>query len=116
MQGIDGNRDVMVLKDALSVLRAAYTMPDKTADSTAHAMKHFKGERIIELYYSDRSVEIERSPRQLHIVSVASPLGVPQNNAVVELLVPDVRQRTRTALVRAGLLHGSVSTHVTTTA
>ena len=32
MLGIDGNRDMLVIKDACSRLKAAYPMPNKKAD------------------------------------------------------------------------------------
>ena len=57
-------------------------MPDRKADSIADAINHFTGDRKIEIFYSDRSGEIERALRDLHIVSDTSQLGVPQNNAV----------------------------------
>ncbi len=43
MLGVDGNRDILVMKDAFSRLKAAYPVLDKTADSTADAIKHFYG-------------------------------------------------------------------------
>ena len=58
-------------------------MPDKTADLTVNAIKHVKGERNIEIFYSDRSGEIERALRDLHIASDNRQFGVPQNSAVV---------------------------------
>ncbi|MFM7982024.1 MAG: hypothetical protein ACKPKO_22165, partial [Candidatus Fonsibacter sp.] len=76
---------------------------DKTADSTKMAIQHFKGNREISRFYSDRSGEIERALRDLHITSDTSQPGVPQNNAVAERLVQDVLEGTRTALLRAGL-------------
>ena len=103
MLGIDGKRDILVMRDAFSGLKAAYPLPDKKADSTADAIKHFRGERNIDIFYSDRSVEIERALRDLHILSDTSQPGVPQNNAVAERLVQDVLEGTRTALLRAGL-------------
>ncbi|MFM7983686.1 MAG: hypothetical protein ACKPKO_30615, partial [Candidatus Fonsibacter sp.] len=45
MLGIEGGRDVLVMKDAYSGLKAAYPMPDKTADSTMLAIQHFKGKQ-----------------------------------------------------------------------
>ena len=48
MLGIDGSRDILVLKDAFSGFKAAYPMPDRKADSTADAIKHFIGYRNIE--------------------------------------------------------------------
>ena len=57
----------------------------------------------IERFYSDRSGEIDRGLRYLHIVPDKSQPGVPQNNAVAEQLVQDVLEGTRTALLRAGL-------------
>ena len=103
MLGIDGSRDILVLKDAFSGFKAAYPMPDRRADSTADAIRHFKGYRNIERFYSDRSGEIERALRDPHIVSDTSQPGVPQNNAVAERLVQDILEGTRTALLRAGL-------------
>jgi hypothetical protein len=61
------------------------------------------GDRKIERFYSDRSGEIERALRELHIVSDTSQPGVPQNNAVAERLVQDILEGTRTALLHAGL-------------
>ena len=78
-------------------------MPDKAVESTMHAIQHFKGERTIERFYSDRSSEIERAFRELRIVPDNNQPGAPQNNAVVERLVQDVFEGARTALVRAGL-------------
>ncbi|MFM7979574.1 MAG: hypothetical protein ACKPKO_09685 [Candidatus Fonsibacter sp.] len=95
----------MVLMDAFSGLKAAYPMPDKSADSTLMAIKLFKGDREISRFYSDRSGEIERVLRLLHIPSDTSQPGVPQNNAVAERLVQDVLEGTRTSLLRAGLPH-----------
>ena len=78
-------------------------MPDRKADSTANAIRHFMGSRTIARFYSDRSGEIERALRDLHIVSDTSQPGVPQNNAVAERLVQDILEGTRAALLRAGL-------------
>ena len=78
-------------------------MPDRKADWTADAIRHFMGDRKIERFYSGRSGEIERALRDLHIVSDTSQPGVPQNNAVAERLVQDMIEGTRTALLRAGL-------------
>ena len=103
MLGIDGSRDILVLKDAFSGFKAAYPMPDRKADSTADAIRHFMGNRKIERFYSDRSGEIERALRDLHIVSDTSQPGVPKNNAVAERLVQYILEGTLTALLRAGL-------------
>ncbi|MFM7986346.1 MAG: hypothetical protein ACKPKO_44240, partial [Candidatus Fonsibacter sp.] len=103
MLGMNGSRDVMVLKDAFSGLKAAYPMPDQSADSTMMAIKLFKGDREISRFYSDCSGVIERALRLLNIPSDTSQPGVPQNNAVAERLVQDVLEGTRTSLLRAGL-------------
>ena len=76
MLGIDGNRDMLVMKDAYSGFKAAYPTPAKKADSTADAIKHFMGESKIERLYSDRVGEIECALRDLHIVSETSQLGI----------------------------------------
>ena len=78
-------------------------MSEKSAESTMMAIKQFKGNRAISPFYSDRSGEIERALRLLHIVSDTSQPGVPQNNVVAERLVPDVLEGTRPALLRSGL-------------
>ncbi|MFM7989790.1 MAG: hypothetical protein ACKPKO_61800, partial [Candidatus Fonsibacter sp.] len=59
MLGVNGSKDVMVMRDAFSGLKAAYPMPDTSADSTMMAIKLFKGNREISRFYSDRSGEIE---------------------------------------------------------
>ena len=46
--GIDGNRDILVRKDAYSGLKAAYPMPDK-ADLTADAITDFMGEQNLKV-------------------------------------------------------------------
>ncbi|MFM7982090.1 MAG: hypothetical protein ACKPKO_22505, partial [Candidatus Fonsibacter sp.] len=99
MLGIEEGNDVLVMRDAYSGLKAAYPMPDKTADSTMMAIQHFKGNREISRFYSDRSGEIERALRVLHITSDTSQPGVPQNNAVAERLVQEVLEGTRTTLL-----------------
>ncbi|MFM7981467.1 MAG: hypothetical protein ACKPKO_19335, partial [Candidatus Fonsibacter sp.] len=86
-----------------SGLKVAYPMPDKSADSKLMAIKLFKGNRESSRFYSDRSGEIERALRFLHIPSDTSQPGVPQNNAVAERLVQDVLEGTCTSLLRAGL-------------
>ncbi|MFM7980775.1 MAG: hypothetical protein ACKPKO_15790 [Candidatus Fonsibacter sp.] len=48
MLGVEGGKDVFVMKDAYSGLQAAYPMPDKSADSTKMAIQHFKILREIE--------------------------------------------------------------------
>ncbi|MFM7983845.1 MAG: hypothetical protein ACKPKO_31420, partial [Candidatus Fonsibacter sp.] len=93
MLGIEGGKDVLVLNDAYSELKVAYPMPDKSAASTMMAIQHFKGNREIIRFYSDRSGEIERALRVLHITPDTSQPGVPQNNAVAERLVQDVFER-----------------------
>ena len=103
MLGLDGNRDMLVINDAFSHFKSAYPMPDKSADSTMDAIKHVKGERNIERFYSDCSGEIDRAFCALHIVLGNSQPCVPQNNAVAKRLVQDVLEGTRTALLRAGL-------------
>jgi hypothetical protein len=45
MLGIDGSRDILVLKDAFSGFKAAYPMPDRKADSTSGPIRHFMGDR-----------------------------------------------------------------------
>ena len=87
----------------LSGFKAAYPMPDRKADSTADAIRPFMGDRKIGRFYYDRSGEIERALRGLHIVSDTSQPGIPQNNVVAERLVQDILEGTRTALLRAGL-------------
>ncbi len=62
------------------------------------------GDGNIERFYSDRSGQIQRALRDLHIVSDTSQSGVLQNNAVAERLVQDVLEGSQTALLRAGLL------------
>ncbi|MFM7983421.1 MAG: hypothetical protein ACKPKO_29265, partial [Candidatus Fonsibacter sp.] len=84
MLGIEGGKDVLVMMDAYSGLKVAYPMPDKSADSTMMAIQQFKGNREISRFYSDRSCEIERALRVLHITSGTSQPGVPQNSAVAE--------------------------------
>ncbi|MFM7979396.1 MAG: hypothetical protein ACKPKO_08785, partial [Candidatus Fonsibacter sp.] len=103
MLGIQGSRDIMVIKDAYSGLKSSYPMPDKSAESTIIAIKHFQREREFARFYSDRSSEIEKDVKELRIPSNKSQPSVPQNNAVAERLVQDVLEGTRTALVRAGL-------------
>ena len=68
MIGIDGHNDILVIEDAFSGCMSAYPMPDKTADSTVDVIKHVKGERTLERFYSDRSGGIDRALRDLHIV------------------------------------------------
>ncbi|MFM7987515.1 MAG: hypothetical protein ACKPKO_50200, partial [Candidatus Fonsibacter sp.] len=51
MIGIEGGKDVLVMKAAYSGLKAAYPMPDKTADSTMMAVQHFKGNREISRFF-----------------------------------------------------------------
>ena len=46
------------------------------------AIKHFKGERTLERFYSDRSGEIDRALRDLRIAPDHSQPGVPQKSAV----------------------------------
>ena len=94
---------MLVIMDAFSGFKAAYPMADKSAESTMEAIRHYKGDRKIERFYSDRSGEIERALREIEIDAEQSQPGVPQNNAVAERLVQDVLDGTRTALVRAGL-------------
>ena len=101
MLGIDGSKYMLVIMVAFSGFKAAYPMADKSAESTMEALRHFKGDREIERFYSDRPGEIERALRDLEIVLAQSQPGVPQNNAVAERLVQDVLDGARTALVRA---------------
>ncbi len=68
MLGVDGNCDIMVMEDAFSGLKAAYTMPDKAADPTVHAITYFKGNRNIERFYSDLSGEMERALRSFALL------------------------------------------------
>ena len=94
---------MLVIKDAFSGFKSTSPVPDKTADSTMDAIKHFKRERNIERFYSDRSGDTDRALRDLHIVPDNSQPGAPQNNAVVERLAQYVMEGTRTALLRAGV-------------
>ena len=103
MLGLDGNTAISVIKDAFSNFKSAYPMPDESADSAMDVIKHFKDERNIERCYSDRSGEIDRALRDLHIVPDNSQLGESQNNAVVERLVQYVLEGTSSALLRAGV-------------
>ena len=89
--------------DAFFGFKAAYPMADKSAESTMEAIRHYKGDRKIERFYSGRSGEIDRALRELESVAEQSQPGVPQNNAVAERLAQDVLDGTRTALVRTGL-------------
>ena len=103
MLDIDGSRDMLVIMDAFFGFKAAYPMADKSAESTMEAIRHYKGDRKIERFYSGRSGEIDRALRELESVAEQSQPGVPQNNAVAERLAQDVLDGTRTALVRVGL-------------
>ena len=90
MLGIDGSRDIWVLKDAFSGFKAAYPMPDRKADSTAVAIRHVMGDRKIERFYSDRSGEVERALRDMHIASDTS-----QQESRKTMLLRNVLFRTR---------------------
>ena len=67
--GVDGSRDILVIKDAYSGIKSAYPMPEKTADSTSDAIKHVEGDRAVDRLYSDRSGEIGNAIRDIHIVA-----------------------------------------------
>ena len=67
------------------------------------AIRHCKGDRAIERFYSDKSGEIERALRYLQNVLEQSQPGAPQNIAVAERLVQHVLDGARAALARAGL-------------
>ena len=103
MFGIDWSKYMLVIMDAFSGFEAAYPMADKGVASTMEAIRHFKSDRKIERFYSDRSGEIERALRDLEMFPKQSQPVVPHNNAVAERLVQDVLDGTRTALVHAGL-------------
>ena len=100
MLGIDGNRDIL---DAYSGLNAAYSIPDRKADSTADAIRHFMGHRKIERFYSDRSGEIERALRDLHIVSDTSQLGYLRTTLLLNTLFKSYSKALWTSLLRSGL-------------
>ena len=48
MIGVDGNKDVRTNKALCSGFMVAYPMPDKPGDSTAGAIRHLKGDLLIE--------------------------------------------------------------------
>ena len=94
---------MLVIIGAFSGFKATHPMTDKSAESTMEAIRHYKVDRTIGRFYSERSGEIERALRELEIVAEQSQPGVPQNNAVAERLVQDLLEGARTALVRACL-------------
>ena len=91
-------------------------MPDKKADSTAGAIKHFMGEQEIERFYSDRSGEIERALRDLHSVSDTSQPGFPNimqsHNALCNMCWKELGLRC----CEPGYPHASGSMHASITA
>ena len=78
-------------------------MPDKSLASTTEAIKHFKGDRIIQRLYYDGSGEVDKALRELQITLEKSQPGVPQNNDVSERTVQDVLYGASIVMVRAGL-------------
>ena len=63
----------------------------------------FKGDRPIEVLYSDKSGEMSKACKDLQIMPRNSLPGLPKNNAVIERTNRDILEGIRVVLVRAGL-------------
>ena len=50
MLGIDGSEDMLLIQAVLSGFKAAYPMVDKSVESTMEAIRHFKGDRAIDIF------------------------------------------------------------------
>ena len=66
----------LVLKDAHSGLVAYYGDKDQTWETTKWAIREFKGNRNIQLFYTDGAPEIVRAVRDLRILHRTSTPGV----------------------------------------
>ena len=91
-------------------------MPDKKADSIADAIKHVRGERNIERFYSDRSGEIERALRDLHIVSDTSQLVFPRTKQTRSVLCKMSWKELGQGYYGPGFRHVSGNTRASTIA
>ena len=93
----------LILKDAHTGLVGYYGVRDQTWETTKWAIREYKGNRNIQLLYTDGAPEIIRAARELDILHRTSTPGVPQNNCVIEREVQECIRGTRALLLAAGL-------------
>ena len=93
----------LIIKDAFTGLVGYYGVKDKTWETTRWAIREYKGDREIQLLYSDGAPEIARAARELDILQRTSTPGVPQNNGVIEREVQECIRGFRALLLAAGL-------------
>ena len=92
-----------IIKDAFTGLVGYYGVKDKSWETTRWALREYKGDREIQLIYSDGAPEIARAARSLDILQRTSTPGVPQNNGVIEREVQECIRGLRALLLAAGL-------------
>ena len=71
-----------------------------------HEPQTLRGDRKVDVLYSDNSGEINKALRDCAILPQNSLPGEPRNNSVVERVNGDILEGARTNLVRAGTTDG----------
>ena len=105
MMGMDGSRDLFVVKDLWSGLKHAFPIPTNDADNVIECMKTLAGDSVWDIHqmYSDNAKEIIKAMQHYHILCRHSQAGISKSNAVAERANRDVESMTRTLRGQAGL-------------
>ena len=102
-RGMRGEANALTVKDLHTNLTMCYPVFTKNAEETEEALRHFKGNRKVDVIYSDNADELIKATRKIKAKHHPSVTGVPKSNAIVERTNQIVRDGVATALPRAGV-------------
>eukprot|EP00969_Alexandrium_andersonii_P223105 9853826-Alexandrium_andersonii.AAC.1 len=89
MEGINGDRGLLVIQDGLSGLAHAFPTKSKHAEEVIMCVKLLNGGRQWNLraIYSDMAGEFLSTMKQMHVIPRTSQPGISRSNAVAERAV-----------------------------
>ena len=106
LEGITGDRDLLVVFDLGTKCIAAYPVKNKSTDETTKRLAHFRGKDSIRYFFSDKHASLISAVERLGQATIPHELSTPgihQTNAIIESKVKNIVKGTRCNLRAAGL-------------
>ena len=106
LEGITGDRDLLVVFDLGTKCIAAYPVKNKSTDETTKRLAHFRGKDSIRYFFSDKHASLISAVERLGQATIPhefSTPGIHETNAIIESKVKKIVKGTRCNLRGAGL-------------